>query len=56
MMKNHFYGYIGQNLIFCRLKKHMMPSESSWIFFIKGVRVVKASIAESFSMAGDTFV
>jgi hypothetical protein len=25
-------------------------------FFIKGVRVVRASIAESFSLAGDTYV
>ena len=53
MMKNHFYSYIGQNLIFCGLKKIMMPSESSWNFFIKGLRLVKPSIPESFSSAAD---
>ncbi len=37
-------------------KKTMMPSESSWDFFIKGLRVVRASIAKSFSLTVDTFV
>ena len=48
-----FYGYIDKNLIFCGLKKIMMPSESSWNFFIKGLRLVKPSIPESFSLAAD---
>jgi hypothetical protein len=37
-------------------KKTMMPNESSWDFFIKGLMVMRASIAKSFSLAGDTFV
>jgi hypothetical protein len=41
------------NLIFWVLKKIMMPSESSWIFFIKSVRVMRASVAESFSLASE---
>jgi len=47
---------IGQKVIFCGSKKTMMPSESSWDFFIKGLRVVRPSIPESFSFAADTFV
>ena len=47
---------IGQNVAFWDSKKTMMPRESSWDFFIKGLRVVRLSIGESFSLAGDTFV
>ena len=47
---------IGQKVVFCGSEKTMMPTESSWDFFIKGVRVVRPSIAESFSFAVSTFV
>ena len=40
---------IGQKVVFCGSEKTMMPTESSWDLFTKGLRVVRPSIAESFS-------
>ena len=40
-------------MIFCGLKKTMMPSESQWDFFAISLRVVRPHIAESFSLAGE---
>ncbi len=40
-------------MVFCGPKTTMMPSESSWDFFIKGIRLVRTSIAKSFSLAGE---
>jgi hypothetical protein len=34
-------------------EKIMIPKESSWNFFIKGLRLVKPAIPESFSPAAD---
>jgi len=47
---------MGEKMVYCGPKKTMMPIESSYNFFIKGLRVVRASIDKSFSLAGDTFV
>ena len=53
MMKMIKTVIVGQKVIFCGSKKTMMPSESPQDFFIKGLRVVRPSIAESFSFAGE---
>jgi hypothetical protein len=53
MKKNDENGYRGQKMLFCGLKKTMMPSESSWDFFTISLRVVRPPIAESFSLTGE---
>ncbi len=45
-MKNDENDYIDQKVIFCRLKKTMMPIESSWNFFAISLRIVRPHIAE----------
>jgi hypothetical protein len=42
-----------QKMIFCCSKKTMMPSESREDFFIIDLRLVRPSIAESFSLAAE---
>jgi hypothetical protein len=42
-----------QKMIFCGSKKTMMPSESRENFFIISLRLVRPSIAESFSFAAE---
>jgi hypothetical protein len=53
MMKNDEGDHYGQKMIFCGSKKTMMPSESRENFFIISLRLVRPSIAESFSFAAE---
>jgi len=52
-VKNDENDYIDQKVIFCCLKKTMMPIESSWNFFAISLRIVRPHIAESFSLDGE---
>ncbi len=53
MMKMTKVAIVDQKMIFCGSKKTMMPSETQRDFFIKGLRVVRPSMTESFSLAGE---
>ena len=46
-------AFIGQKVVFCGTQKFMMLSDISSDFFIKGLRLVRPSIAESFSSAAE---
>ena len=56
MRKNDKKVILGQKMIFCGQKKTKMPTESPMDFFMEGLRMLKSSNAEIFSLAGNTFV
>ncbi len=56
IMKNHEMIIIGEKVIFCSLKKTMMPIESPCDFFTEGLNVVRPSIVENFRLTVDIFV
>jgi hypothetical protein len=53
IVKNDEDDFIGRKVVYCRLKKTMMPTESSWNFFTISLRIVTPHIAERFSLAGE---
>jgi hypothetical protein len=52
-MKNNENVILGQKVVFCGPKKTMMLTESDRDFFTRDIRVVRSSIAGSFSLAGE---
>ncbi len=52
-MKNNENVILGQKVVFCDPKKTMMPTESHRDLFTRDIRVVRSSIAGSFSLAGE---
>ena len=52
MMKTTENGLLGQKMISRGQKQAEMPTESPMDFFVKGLRMLKSSNAESFSLAG----
>jgi hypothetical protein len=55
-MKNDENVILGQKVVFCDPKKTMTPTESHRDFFTRDIRVVRSSIAGSFSLAVNTSV
>ena len=53
MMKTTENGLLGQKMISRGQKKAEMPTESSMDFFVKGLRMLKSSNGESFSLVGE---
>ncbi len=56
IMKNDENVIIGLKVVFCDPKKTMMATESHRDFFTRDIRVVRSSIAGSFSLAVNTSV
>ena len=53
MMKTTENGLLGQKMISRGQKNAEMPAENPMDFFVKGLRMLKSSNAESFSLAGE---